>query len=148
MDKYLIVRKTNESSQNSDSLKANVKVNIAMVGSRNFTNFNLFEQKVDEAFDNWGLKKNNVNRIVSGGARGTDTLAEKYAKKYNIELKTYLPDWKRNGKAAGIIRNADIINNSDYVIAFPSHHGRGTQDSIRKAKKSNPPKKVHLYYID
>jgi hypothetical protein len=125
-----------------------VKVNIAMIGSREFTNYDLFEKKVQQALQEWGLSNHNINRIVSGGARGADTLADQYARKYKIPLTTHIPDWKAFGKAAGVMRNTDIINDSDYIVAFPSRQGRGTQDSIRKARNSTPPKKLFVFYVD
>lgn len=126
----------------------NQKINLAIVGSRNFTDFNKFEITVDDALKEWGLTTNHINRIVSGGAKGADTLADWYAKHNGIALTVYVPDWKAFGKAAGIMRNTDIVNDCEYLIAFPSRSGKGTQDSIKKACNSTPPKKLKVVYID
>ena len=124
------------------------KANIAIIGSRNFTDFAKLETEMENALKEWNLTTSNINRIVSGGARGADTLADMYAKKHNLVMTTYIPDWKAFGKAAGVMRNTDIINDSDYVVAFPSRQGRGTQDSIRKAQKKLLTEKVKVVYID
>lgn len=124
-------------------------MNIAIVGSRDLTKYDWFIEKVEETIKKWGIDYTDVNSVVSGGARGTDTLAEKFAKEKGIPLKVFKPDWRPNGvydRGAGIKRNTDIINSSDRVIAFPSKKGRGTQDSIRKAQRSNKP--CQIYYID
>lgn len=124
------------------------KVNIAIVGSRTFTDFVQCEFEIENALAEWGLTTKNINRIVSGGAQGADTLADMYARKNNIAITVYSPDWKAFGKAAGIMRNTDIVNDCEYVIAFPSRKGKGTQDTIRKAQKSTNPKKTKVIYID
>lgn len=124
------------------------KVNIAIVGSRTFTDSATFDREMNIALTEWGLSTKNINRIVSGGsARGTDTLADAFAKNHGVALTVYIPDWKAFGKDAGIMRNTEIINDCDYIIAFPSQHGRGNQDIIRKAQCSNPPKKMKVVYI-
>ena len=75
--------------------------------------------------------------IVSGGARGIDSEAEKFADENKLE-KIIFPvvDWSI-GKHAGHLRNTDIVNASDYVISFQCKKSRGTQDSIDKATKAN-----------
>jgi tyrosyl-tRNA synthetase len=62
-------------------------------------------------------------------------LGEKYAKMKNIPIKIYKPDWEKYGKAAGVIRNEDIINYSDRVIAFWDGKSKGTKNSIDHARK-------------
>ena len=48
---------------------------LAIVGSRTFNDYELLKDEVDKL-----LKKYNITEIVTGGARGADTLAEQYAK--------------------------------------------------------------------
>lgn len=74
--------------------------------------------------------------IISGAARGTDTLAIDWAVVNWTGLQTYPADWKTHGKAAGPIRNQQMIDEGkpDLVIAFPG--GSGTKDMIRRAKKA------------
>lgn len=77
-----------------------------------------------------------ITSIISGGARGADKLAIKYAKENDISFVEYKADWKAYGQSAGPIRNTLMLSdNSDLelVIAFPG--GNGTADMIRKAKK-------------
>lgn len=103
---------------------------LAIVGSRDFTNQKLLDETIDEYLIKQGCMP---ELVVSGGARGADTLAENWARKHKIPLKIYKPDWQKKGKAAGILRNTDIVNECTHMVAFPSDTGRGTQDSIRKA---------------
>jgi len=103
---------------------------IGIIGSRTFTNKELIFSKLNIFFGKYTTK-----RIVSGGAKGADSLGVEYAKENNIPYKEYLPDWEANGKYAGFIRNEDIVKASSLIIAFLDNNSRGTLDSIKKAEK-------------
>jgi predicted Rossmann fold nucleotide-binding protein DprA/Smf involved in DNA uptake len=117
-------------------------INLAIIGSRNFTDKTFFNNKISE----WITKYGKPNRIISGGAKGADTLAADYARERGIELIIYFPDWTQYGKAAGPIRNTLIINHCTHVLAFPSKNGIGTQDSLQKAEKLG--KDITVYFFD
>lgn len=77
--------------------------------------------------------------IVQGGAKGADFLAKVWAKYWreegeDIRQEEYPADWKKHGKAAGYIRNKQMLDEGkpDLVVAFPG--GAGTADMIRQAK--------------
>jgi hypothetical protein len=115
---------------------------LAIVGSRHFTDTNRFDKWIKESVDLWGTPE----EVVSGGARGADTLGEKWAQTNDIPTTIYKPDWIRYGKRAGIIRNVDIITRATHVVAFPSKTGKGTQHSISLAEEQG--KKLLVYWID
>ena len=98
---------------------------VAVVGSRSFENFELMCEELD---------KLEITEIISGGARGADSLAERYARDCEIKMTVIKPDWNRHGRAAGMLRNTDIVTGSDLVVAFYNGYSRGTADSIKKAK--------------
>lgn len=104
---------------------------LGIVGYRGFTDYEKFSQLIDEYIKEIGIPL----FIISGGAKGTDTMAEKYASDHNIPTKIFKPEWDKYGKGAGIMRNTDIVQNSTHVIAFLSPKSIGTVDSINKAKK-------------
>jgi len=83
---------------------------------------------------------------VSGGARGVDTLAEKYADKNDIPKLIFLPDYAKYGKIAPLIRNKKIVDNSDIIIAFWDGVSRGTKFTIDYAKAQG--KKVIVYIFN
>jgi len=114
---------------------------VAIVGCRKFKNYDMFKQKVHE----WEKINGKITMIVSGGATGADSLAERYASENHIGISIFKPDWIKFGKAAGIMRNTDIVNGSNKLIAFPSKTSVGTWDSINKAKKAG--KDVTIYSI-
>jgi hypothetical protein len=74
--------------------------------------------------------------IVSGGASGVDTMAEKYALDNEYDLLVFKPDWNKYGKTAGPLRNTQIVEYATHVIAFVSEKSVGTYDTINKAKNN------------
>jgi hypothetical protein len=77
------------------------------------------------------------DHLVSGGCpKGADAFAEIFAKVEGLTITIHYPNWKKHGKAAGIIRNTAIAMDCDVLIACvaPDRTG-GTEDTIRKAKK-------------
>ncbi len=112
-------------------------VRIAIIGCRHFTDYKFLVEKINELADtnDW-----NIVQIISGAARGADTLARQLAKKNNIDLLEFPADWDKHGKLAGFMRNSDIVNNADVIVAFWDYVSNGTRDSINKAKEA---KKEH-----
>ena len=105
---------------------------LAVVGSRNFNDYELLKFKLDTIHS---VKP--ISLIISGGAVGADSLSERWAKENNIPTKIFIPDWNKFGKKAGFLRNEDIIKSSDAVVAFWDGISRGTLSSINLAKKYN-----------
>ena len=64
--------------------------------------------------------------IIQGGATGADACAKQWAKAYSLPCVEVPARWDEHGKAAGIIRNMQMLDewHPDVVIAFPG--GRGT----------------------
>lgn len=102
---------------------------VAVIGSRSFKDYAEVQRVLS------GLS--GITEIISGGAIGVDTLGEKYANEKGIPTKIFLPDWYKYGNAAAFIRNTDIVENADIVVAFWDQESKGTKDSIDKAYKLN-----------
>ena len=79
-------------------------------------------------------KYDNITEIVSGGAKGADGFAERYAKEKNIPLKVFKAGWDKYGKRAGYIRNKEIWEYADQGIAFWDGRSRGTAHSFELSK--------------
>ncbi len=101
---------------------------VAIVGSRKFRDYKLMLEYLTEI--NLG-----VTHIVSGGAKGADSLAERLAKDFAIPITIYYANWDKFGKRAGMIRNESIVNDCEAVVAFPSPESRGTRGTISLAEK-------------
>ena len=99
---------------------------VAVIGSRGFSDYKLMCDT---------LKKLNISELISGGADGADSLGEQYARENDIPVKIFFPDWAKNKRMAGFIRNTDIVENAELVVAFWDQSSKGTLDSINKAEK-------------
>lgn len=104
---------------------------IAIVGSRDFHDYKSMKIFI---FDK--IKLHQIETIVSGGASGADTLAEKFAKEFNLKLEVYKANWELYGKKAGFVRNKDIVKNSEVIFAFWDGKSKGTENTIYLAEKS------------
>ncbi len=69
------------------------------------------------------------------GALGADWGGEKFAIMHKLPCTVYNADWKKWGNAAGPIRNAEMAEVADAVVAFPGN--RGTADMVRRAREKN-----------
>lgn len=78
-------------------------MNVIIAGSRNFNNYELLKTQCDLI-----LSHNKNVSIVSGMARGADTLGVQYAKERRYPILRYPADWNRYGKKAGYIRNEEM----------------------------------------
>ena len=121
-----------------------MKQTIAIIGSRTFNNYSLLEKRLSSY-----IVANNIDAtIVSGGAKGADTLGIEYAKDNNLKWHIHKADWKNISHPdarikqnqygeydanAGHRRNQLIIDDCDVVIAF-TNGSSGTADSLKKAK--------------
>ena len=76
------------------------------------------------------------DEIVSGGAVGVDTCAAEYAKKNGLKLTVFLPQYERYGRAAPIVRNKQIVDYADKVVAFWNGSSKGTLSVIKYAQKT------------
>jgi hypothetical protein len=110
---------------------------VAVVGSRTISNKKLIFRFLDEFLQNI-----NIKCIISGGAKGVDTIAELWAKENNIDFVKYLPLWNINKKGAGIRRNVNIVENSDLLMVFWDGSSKGTKNTIEVAEKLNKKIKV------
>ncbi len=113
---------------------------VIIAGSRNFNDYSLLKNNCDILLS---IAKESIE-IVSGGARGADSLGERYAHENNLELKIFPADWSI-GKSAGFIRNKQMSEYGDALIAFWDGKSAGTKMMIDLAKKMNLKVKVILY---
>lgn len=101
---------------------------LIVAGNRTFTDWEFFTSVM-----------NSINfsriQIVEGGAEGVDEMAKRYAVINNISFRTFDAEWKIYGKAAGPIRNKQMAEYADGLLAFWDGKSKGTQNMIETAKK-------------
>ena len=119
----------------------NFKVIIA--GSRSFSNYKLLKRVCNKFLRN-KRKTHNVI-IVSGGARGADSLGEKYSDEEGFDLEVYPAQWDKYGKRAGFRRNEQMAEIADALIAFWDGKSHGTKHMIDIMNNKNLEVRVVKY---
>lgn len=103
---------------------------IVVAGTRTFDDYELLSAWIDAMRGFYQDVK-----LVSGGAKGADALAERYASDNNIEIDVFNADWNKHGKAAGPKRNKQMAEVADVLLAFWDGKSRGTANMIDEAKQ-------------
>jgi len=104
-------------------------VKVIIAGGRDFKDYNLLCQKAD-----YYLSRQSEIEIVSGCARGADKLGERYADERGYPIKRFPADWGTFGKKAGYLRNEEMAQYADALIAFWNENSKGTKHMIDLAE--------------
>lgn len=112
---------------------------VIIAGGRNFDDYDFLVDSINS------LDMHHPVEVVSGKARGADTLGERYAKENLYPVKEFPADWNTHGRSAGPIRNKEMADYADGLIAFWDGQSRGTKNMIDTAKKLGLEVKVFHY---
>jgi predicted Rossmann-fold nucleotide-binding protein len=98
-------------------------------GGRDYADRDALFATLDRLRANYGIAA-----VAHGGAPGADTLAGQWAKSRGLVCEEFRADWKRQGRAAGPLRNQRMLDDAGarFVVAFPG--GDGTADMVRRAR--------------
>ena len=116
---------------------------VIIAGGRDFNDYKKLCSYCDYLLQN----KDNIE-IVSGTAKGTDKLGEQYAEELGYLIKRFPPDWNYFGKRAGYIRNEEMADYADALIAFWDEKSKGTQHMIKIAEKKLLKLRIYKYEMD
>ena len=105
---------------------------VIIAGGRHFDNYDLLKERCDYYLQN-KMKEGRVV-VVSGHATGADALGERYAQERGLMCDAHPADWNKHGRAAGPIRNAEMAEEADALIAFWDGVSIGTKNMIDTAK--------------
>ena len=118
---------------------------VIVAGGVHFNNYDTLKNTLDEYFKN-SLKEE--IEIVSGHAKGADSLGERYAEENGITCTVFPADWKKYGRAAGPIRNKLMLEyameQEASLIAFWNGESEGTKNMISIAEKAEIEVKIIL----
>ena len=116
------------------------------------------KQHVFDKMDQYVAKHGKPSLVISGGAKGADTYGVQWAQARGIPIKEYKPsqdlirEYTRQGdsknfayKKAANLRNTDIVNSSDRVVAFWDKKSTGTLDTLTKAKTAK--KQINVFNV-
>lgn len=104
---------------------------VIVAGSREFKDYQLLEKTLDDFLQD----RKEPTRILCGMAHGADELGLLYAHRHNYELEKHPAKWNIHGKRAGFIRNEEMANNADALVAFWDGKSHGTKDMIKRAQE-------------
>jgi hypothetical protein len=104
---------------------------VIIAGNRDFSDYSKLYEFIDSC--PW---KDQITTILSGNARGTDFLGERYAINNGLKLELYPADWSK-GKHAGLLRNIKMADNADGLIAIHINNSKGTKHMIEQATIRN-----------
>lgn len=102
---------------------------VLVCGGRDYNDYDRVEDVLNTIW-----RADGDYEIIHGCARGADSLADRYALQYNVLAHPYPAKWDEHGRAAGPIRNQQMLDEGkpDLVVAFPG--GRGTEHMIKIAQ--------------
>lgn len=98
---------------------------VAIIGSRSINEYQWLLNAVEES----GFR---ITEVVSGGAVGIDSLAERFAKESDLPFKLFPPDYEKHGKAAPHVRNSEIAKYCDAMIAVWDGNSAGSKSMMSK----------------
>lgn len=113
---------------------------VIIAGGRDFDDYDIAKKKLD-----FLLKDVKDITIVSGGAKGADSIGEQYAINNKLSLIQCKANWNKFGKSAGYIRNKEMAEISHALIAIWDGKSKGTKHMIDIAKKYNLKIKIIKY---
>jgi hypothetical protein len=102
---------------------------VIVAGSRNFTDYEFLQTILKTRYTD-------PVEIVSGGARGADTLGEQYASEHSLPLRVFKANWAKYKKGAGYIRNEDMSDYADELVVFWDGKSGGTRHMMEVARKA------------
>lgn len=106
---------------------------VIIAGSRHLAGLDVWASIV-RGLRELGLMQS-VSEVVSGGAQGVDAVGETYARRFEIPVKRFPANWHKHGRAAGPIRNQEMAEYADALVAIWDGRSRGTADMIRQAER-------------
>ena len=102
---------------------------VIVAGSRDILNVDLIRAEMLDLADEIGSYI-----VVSGTARGPDTIGADLADEFGWPVHEYPAQWDRHGRGAGYVRNAVMADNADFLLAFHDGSSKGTYSMIGSAK--------------
>jgi hypothetical protein len=113
---------------------------LIVAGSRDFNDYPLLCSKLD-----YLLQRQPYTIIVSGAARGADSLGERYAREHGLPIDQYPADWVNLGKRAGYVRNEQMAKVANACVCFWDGVSPGTKSMIKLARQYNLDTRVIIY---
>ena len=113
-------------------------IRIIIAGSRDFNDYTLLEKALNKYIEDTKINPDEIE-IISGHARGADSLGELFAKNNKLQLAKFPAQWDKYGKTAGFLRNREMANyalqETGVLFAFWDGQSRGTNHMINFSRE-------------
>lgn len=115
---------------------------VIIAGGRDFSDYEMLKERLDF------FLQNNIDKdikIISGKAKGADSLGERYAIEKCYDLIEMSANWDKYGKSAGYRRNEDMASIADVCVCFWDGYSKGTKHMIDLAEQYNVKLRIVKY---
>lgn len=104
---------------------------VIIAGNRSITDYNVVKKAIEDS--GW---KDEISLVISGGARGVDTLGEIWATEEGVAWERHLPEYTMYyGKSAPIARNRKMAERADALILVWDGKSRGSKNMLEDAQE-------------
>ena len=112
---------------------------VIVADGRDFADYAYLKEKLDEVFGSlWDINSHPIE-IISGMAKGADTLGIRYAEEHKLTMVLSPANWKKYHRMAGILRNRNMLVTATHLVAFWDGKSHGTKHMIEIAKAKGIP---------
>lgn len=113
-----------------DQTNNEIPFKLMISGSRNIRNLKIIFDELEKLY---AAQPNLI--LISGGAKGVDSIAEEWGRFRKLQIEQHKPDWAKYGKGAGIVRNKEMVLAADFVLIFWDGESKGTKSVIDFCEK-------------
>lgn len=140
-----ITRPNLQNDENDQRLRYLLSHLVIIAGGRDFEDYEYMCEKLNDLFYNSTYFKMGDVKIISGMAKGADTLAIRYADEHKLTKILFPANWKLYPRTAGFLRNEDMLSIATHLIAFWDGKSSGTKHMIDIAQAKDIPVWVFNY---
>ena len=118
---------------------------VIIAGGRDFDDYEYMSTKLNELFKDQNMFNNKAIKVISGMAKGADTLGIRYADEHKLTKILFPANWKVYPRIGGFLRNYDMLSIATHLITFWDGESSGTKHMIEIAQMKGIPVWVFEY---
>ena len=118
---------------------------VIIAGGRDFDDYEYMSTKLNELFKDQNMFNNKAIKVISGMAKGADTLGIRYADEHKLTKILFPANWKVYPRIAGFLRNNDMLSIATHLIAFWDGKSSGTKHMIDITQEKGIPTWIFKY---
>ncbi|MBQ2886036.1 MAG: DUF2493 domain-containing protein [Alphaproteobacteria bacterium] len=118
---------------------------VIIAGGRDFDDYEYMSTKLNNLFKDQNVFNNQAIKVISGMAKGADTLGIRYADEHKMTKILFPANWKAYPRIVGFLRNTDMLSIATHLIAFWDGKSNGTKHMIDIAQEKGIPVWIFKY---